>query len=71
MRIDIEEAQKDFSELIGKMVYGKDKQIIITKRGMPVARITDYNEPPRKRRAGLGKGKFVIPDNWDELEYLS
>lgn len=71
MRIDIEEAQKDFSELIGKIAYCDDKQVIITKNGQAVAKITDYHELPRKRRAGVGKGKFIIPDNWDELEYLS
>ncbi len=70
MRIDIEEAQKNFSELIGKIVFGNDKQVIITKRGLPVAIITDYYEQPRKRRAGVADGKFTIPDNWDELEYL-
>lgn len=70
MRIDVEEAKKEFSELIGKVVFGDDKQVIITKNGLPVAKITDYHEKPRKRIIGIADGKFTIPDNWDELEYL-
>ena len=36
--ISIAEAKKHFSELLGKVAYGKE-QILITKRGKPMARL--------------------------------
>lgn len=34
--VSVAEAKKNFSELLGKVAYGK-KQIVITKRGKPMA----------------------------------
>jgi prevent-host-death family protein len=36
--ISVAEAKKHFSELLGKVAYGKE-QILITKRGEPMARL--------------------------------
>jgi prevent-host-death family protein len=36
--INVAEAKKHFSELLGRVAYGK-KQILITKRGKPMARL--------------------------------
>ncbi len=43
--ISVAEAKKHFSELLGKVAYGKE-QILITKRGQPMARLVpaDYSE---------------------------
>ena len=43
--ISVAEAKKRFSELLGKVAYGK-KQILITKRGQPMARLVpvDHSE---------------------------
>ncbi len=43
--INIVEAKKHFSELLGKVAYGKE-QIVITKRGKPMARLipAEYSE---------------------------
>lgn len=65
MRVDINEAEGKLSELVGKLQYSGERQVIITKRGVPVARITDYYAEPLKRRTGRAKGKFIIPDDWD------
>lgn len=46
--ISIAKAKTHFSELINKVVYGHE-EIIITKRGKPVAVIT----APEKKEAGL------------------
>ena len=42
--INIAEAKKHFSELIGKVAYAK-KRLIITKRGRPMARLVPVGEP--------------------------
>ena len=43
--ISVAEAKKHFSELLGKVAYGKE-QILITKRGQPMARLVpaDHSE---------------------------
>ena len=42
-RINIADAKKHFSELVGQVAYGK-KQILITKRGKPMARLVPADE---------------------------
>ncbi len=44
--INIAEAKKHFSELIGKVAYGK-KRLLITKRGKPMARLVPVEESVR------------------------
>ncbi len=61
MRIDINEAEGKLSELVGKVVFGGENQVVITKNGAPVARITDYYNPPRGVKIGVAKGKFIAP----------
>lgn len=41
--INVAEAKKRFSELLGKVAYGKE-QVIITKRGRPMVRIVPTEE---------------------------
>jgi prevent-host-death family protein len=41
--INIADAKKRFSELLGKVAYGKE-QIVITKRGRPMARLVPTEE---------------------------
>ncbi len=41
--INIAEAKKHFSELLGQVAYGK-KHILITKRGKPMARLIPADE---------------------------
>ena len=41
--ISIAEAKKTFSELLGKVAYGK-KRIVITKRGKPMALLSPPEE---------------------------
>jgi prevent-host-death family protein len=41
--INVAEAKKHFSELLGQVAYGK-KHILITKRGKPMARLVPADE---------------------------
>ena len=65
MRIPIEEAEGKLSELVGKVVFGGEEQVIITNRGAPVARIIDYYAYPPKKKLGVAKGVFTVPDDFD------
>ena len=44
--ISVAEAKKHFSELLGKVAYGKE-QILITKRGQPMARLVPADHTER------------------------
>ena len=44
--VNVAEAKKHFSELLGRVAYGK-KQILITKRGKPMARLVPAEENDR------------------------
>ena len=70
MRVDIEEAEGKLSELVGKVVFGGENQVIITKHGNPVARITDYYNPPRGVKLGIAKGMFTAP-SLEELDSMN
>ena len=55
--VSIAEAKKTFSELLGKVAYGK-KRIIITKRGKPMALLSppeDIDSRPSRPKVGLTK----------------
>ena len=67
MRVDIEEAQGKLSELIGKVVFGGENQVIITKHGVPVAKITDYYSKPQGVKLGVADGLFEVPDDFDTM----
>lgn len=42
--INVAEAKKHFSELLGRVAFGK-KHVLITKRGKPMARLVPADEP--------------------------
>jgi prevent-host-death family protein len=57
-RINIAEAKKHFSELVGQVAYG-GKHILITKRGRPIARLIPADEVD----VHLGDAKGWLEDN--------
>jgi len=54
----VTEAKKHFSELLGKVAYGK-KPILITKRGQPMARLV----PAGHSQEHLGDVKGWLDEN--------
>lgn len=57
-KINVAEAKKHFSELLGEVAYGK-KRIIITKRGKPMARLI----PAEGAEAHLGQAHGWLEDD--------
>lgn len=56
--VSVADAKKNLSALLGKVAYGKE-QIIITKRGRPMARLVPTEEPARH----LGDVEGWLDDN--------
>ncbi|MBQ7592801.1 MAG: hypothetical protein IJU48_00430 [Synergistaceae bacterium] len=65
MQVDVEQCKEHLAELLGKIHFGDEHQIIITQHGMPIAKMTEYPASPRKYKLGVADGKFIIPDDWD------
>ena len=61
MRVTYEEFKDKLPELMGRVLYSDEHQIIITKNGMPVAKLVDYYNPPRGVKIGTAKGLFTAP----------
>jgi len=61
--INIDEAKTQLSKLVDKAAAGTD--VIITRGGKPVARLTRLEVPQRKIRFGLLKGKVKVAKDFD------
>ena len=66
MRVDYEEFKEKLPELMGRVQFG-DEQVVITKNGLPVARLIDYYNKPQGVKIGIAKGLFSVPDDFDTM----
>ena len=66
MQVNILEAKTELSKLIRLIETGKEEQIIITRYGKPVAKMTVYNDAPISKRIGIAKGKLKVSGAFDQ-----
>ena len=61
-QVEYEEFRDKLPELMGKVQFGDEAQVIITQHGVPVAKLVSYYNPPRGGvKLGVANGKFVAP----------
>ena len=65
MNIPVSTAKAQFSELIRRVEAGEE--IVLTRNGKPVARLSEPDGPPKLSIIGAAKGKVVIHDDFDVL----
>ncbi len=58
------QAKTHLSKLVDRVAAGEE--IIITKNGVPKARLVPIPQTKGKRVPGLGKGKIWIADDFDD-----
>ena len=64
--VNIHEAKTHLSRFVDQAAAGEE--IIIARAGKPVARLAPLLPVARAPRVlGLGKGKFSLPDGFDEM----
>lgn len=63
MTVSIQEAKAHLGELLERVKAGEE--IVITRAGKPVARLTRYGPKPRQPRLGAARGKLWISPNFD------
>jgi prevent-host-death family protein len=66
--INIHQAKTHLSRLVDEAVQGDS--FIIAKAGKPKVKVTKLDEPavPAKRRLGLLKGLYTLPENYWEID---
>ena len=62
--VNLTEAKAKFSEIVDRVHHGEE--IIITRMGHPVARITRYEEAISHHRLGLFEGKIRLAEDFDD-----
>ena len=64
--VNIHEAKTNLSRLLDAVESGAEPEIVIARNGKPVGKLVPMPKP-RRSLLGIAKGKYVIPDNIDEL----
>jgi prevent-host-death family protein len=64
--VNMHEAKTRLSQLVDAVQSGAEREVVIARNGVPAARLMPLAAKP-KLRWGLAKGKYVIPDDIDEL----
>lgn len=65
--VNMPEAKSTLSQLVDAIEQGQEKEIILARNGRPVARLVPLETRPLdiKRRLGVAKGRFEVPDSID------
>jgi len=61
--INIYDAKTRLSQLADKAAAGED--VVVSRHGRPLVRITALHAPKRKIRFGVLKGKLTVPSDFD------
>lgn len=65
--VGVHEAKTTLSRLIDAAESGEE--VVITRRGKPVAKLQSVQPLPRKSLFGLYAGQIEMADDFDELPY--
>ena len=61
--VNIYDAKTQLSKLVDKAASGED--VVVSRNGKPLVRITRLEPPKRRIRFGLLRGKLVVPEDFD------
>ena len=62
--LNVTEAKAQFSEVVERVVGGEN--IIVTRRGKPVVKISRYEPAKVRQRTGHFRGQIKFSDDFDE-----
>ena len=63
--VSLFEAKTRLSSIVESLLCGKESEIVISRRGKPVARLTPLEQSNISARIGVAKGRFTVPDDID------
>ncbi|HEU5014063.1 MAG TPA: type II toxin-antitoxin system Phd/YefM family antitoxin [Roseiflexaceae bacterium] len=61
--VNIHEAKTHFSKLLRYVLDGEE--VVISRAGVPIARLVPFDERPASRVPGSAKGKLVVPPDFN------
>jgi antitoxin (DNA-binding transcriptional repressor) of toxin-antitoxin stability system len=64
------QAKTTLSKLVEAVESGREKEIVISRHGISVAKLVNIARQPAQERIGVAKGRFVVPDTIDESNEL-
>jgi prevent-host-death family protein len=62
---NVSEAKAQLSKLLEKVESGEE--VVIGRNGKPIAKLVRYKSMKKPRTPNVLKGKFFIPEDFDEL----
>ena len=65
MQVNVVQAKRDFSKLIRLLETRKANEIMVSRNGKTVVKMTWVEETPVSKRIGVAKGKFKAPADFD------
>jgi antitoxin (DNA-binding transcriptional repressor) of toxin-antitoxin stability system len=63
--VNMLQAKSSLSRLVEAIEQGTEREIIIARNGHPAAKLVPMDTLPAKKRIGVAKGKFKVPDSID------
>lgn len=63
-QVNMHEAKTQLSKLVARVESGEE--IIIARRGKPVAKLVGLEPPKTRRLSGRDRGLFEVPDDFDQ-----
>jgi antitoxin (DNA-binding transcriptional repressor) of toxin-antitoxin stability system len=63
--VNMLQAKSSLSRLVQAIEQGQEREIVIARNGRPAAKLVPLDAAPAKKRIGIAKGKFTVPDNID------
>ena len=63
--VNMLEAKSNLSRLVEAVETGQESEIVIARNGRPAARLVAIASAPSKRRIGVAKGRYEIPEDID------
>jgi antitoxin (DNA-binding transcriptional repressor) of toxin-antitoxin stability system len=64
------QAKTTLSKLVEAVESGREKEIMISRHGMSVAKLVSVARQPLQQRIGVAKGRFSVPDSIDDSNEL-
>ncbi len=65
MNVTVAEIKANLSQILARAAKGEE--INVTKHGKPYVKIAAEKPSKKKSLYGVWKGKFIVPDDFDEL----
>lgn len=61
--VSVCQAEAHLSRLLAQVARGEE--VVISRAGTPIARLTAYTTSRQRRRLGRDRGLFEVPDDFD------